>query len=307
MESRRLGKTGLLVSRLGAGLAAIGEEESLEHIEKVASVLNAALDGGLTFYDTAECYFDSEEMVGRTISRRRDEFVLATKCGHGDSGLDSDAWSYDAILASIDRSLKRLRTDWLDLVQLHSCGLDVLERGDCIRALQDAKQKGKTRFIGYSGDNEAAMWAVESDQFDTLQTSFSLADQRPRHGLLVEAKKRDMGVIAKRPIANGAWGTKTSPSGDLKHQKWYADEYFKRCQAIVAEAPIPGDPGDGVLFALGFVFAHDEVDTAIVGTRNPDHMRANIERLERLPLPSEAVEELRRRWDKLDDGWTQQM
>lgn len=307
MESRKLGKTGLLVSRLGVGLAAIGEEESLENIEKVAGVLNAALDGGLTFYDTAECYFDSEEMVGRAISHRRDEFVLATKCGHGDGGLDSEDWSYGAIEASIDRSLKRLRTDWLDLVQLHSCGLDVLERGECIRALQDAKQKGKTRFIGYSGDNEAAMWAVESDHFDTLQTSFSLADQGPRHAMFIEAKRRDMGVIAKRPIANGAWGTKTSPSENLKYQKWYADEYFKRCQSIAAEGPISGDPGDGVLFALGFVFAQEEVDTAIVGTRNPDHMRANIERLKLLPLPYEAVEELRRRWDRLDSGWTQEM
>jgi aryl-alcohol dehydrogenase-like predicted oxidoreductase len=307
METRTLGKTGLTVSRLGAGLAAIGEEETLETIEKVARVLNAALDGGVTFFDTAECYFDSEEMVGRTISHRRDELVLATKCGHADAGQEADAWSYDAAAASVDRSLKRLRTDRVDLVQLHSCGLDVLERGECIRALQDAKRAGKTRLIGYSGDNEAAAWAVESGCFDTLQTSFSLADQSPRRGLLAEAKKRGMGVIAKRPIANGAWGAKRSPSESLRFQKWYADEYFKRCRAMAAEGPLPSDPGDGVLLALGFVLAHEEVDTAIVGTRDPDHMRANIERLSKLPAPQEAVEELRRRWDRLDDGWTQEM
>ncbi|MDA1189539.1 MAG: aldo/keto reductase [Chloroflexi bacterium] len=307
METRTLGKTGLQISRLGAGLAAIGEEESLENIEKVASVLNAALDGGITFFDTAECYFDSEEMVGRTISNRRDEFTLATKCGHAEGGQGTDAWGYDAITASIERSLKRLRTDRVDIVQLHSCEIDVLEKGDCIRALQNAKSSGKIRFIGYSGDNDAAMWAVKSGHFDTLQTSFSLADQRPRHGLLVEAKKRDMGVIAKRPIANGAWGVKQSPSLSLKFQKWYADEYFKRCQAMAAEGPLPWDSGDGILMALGFVFAHSEVDVAIVGTRNPDHMRNNIALLDELPIPQQAVQELRNRWDKLDDGWEQQM
>ncbi|MBM3945333.1 MAG: aldo/keto reductase [SAR202 cluster bacterium] len=307
METRTLGKTGLKISRLGMGLAAIGEEETLENIEKIASVLNTALDGGITFFDTAECYFDSEEMVGRTISNRRNEFTLATKCGHAGGGQGQDAWGREAIAASIDRSLKRLRTDRVDIVQLHSCEIDVLEKGECIRALQDAKKAGKTRFIGYSGDNEAAMWAVKSGHFDTLQTSFSLADQRPRHGLLTEARKRNMGVIAKRPIANGAWGAKQSPSLSLKFQKWYADEYFKRCQAMAALGPVTGDPGDGVLMALGFVFAHPEVDVAIVGTRDPGHMRNNIALLNKLPVPKQAVEELRRRWDKLDDGWTQEM
>ncbi|MBM3948562.1 MAG: aldo/keto reductase [SAR202 cluster bacterium] len=307
METRMFGKTGLKVSRLGAGLAAIGEEETLDSITKVGKVLNAALDGGITFFDTAECYFDSEEMVGRTISHRRSEFVLATKVGHAGGGQGRDAWGKEAIAEGIERSLKRLRTDRVDLVQLHSCGADTLKKGECIEALEAAKKAGKTRLIGYSGDNEAAMWAVKSGRFDALQTSFSLADQRPRHGLLAEAKKRGMGVIAKRPIANGAWGVAQSPSKSLKFQKWYADEYFRRCQAMAKLGPLPGDPGDGVLMALGFVFAHDEVDTAIVGTRDPEHMKQNIERLTRLPADKKAVEELRRRWDKLDDGWTQQM
>jgi aryl-alcohol dehydrogenase-like predicted oxidoreductase len=307
METRTFGKTGLRVSRLGAGLAAIGEEETLDTITKVSKVLNAALDGGITFFDTAECYFDSEEMVGRTISNRRGEFVLATKVGHAGGGQGSDAWGKKAIAESIERSLKRLRTDRVDLVQLHSCGVDTLKKGECIEALEAAKKAGKTRSIGYSGDNEAAMWAVKSGRFDALQTSFSVADQRPRHGLLAEAKKRGMGIIAKRPIANGAWGVAQSPSKSLKFQKWYADEYFRRCQAMAALGPLPGDPGDGVLTALGFVFAHDEVDTAIVGTRDPGHMKANIGLLKKLPVPQEAVAELRRRWDKLDDGWTQQM
>ena len=175
MEKRRLGKTDMDVSVLGFGGAEIGYEEASE--ETVANLLNGALDSGLNVIDTAECYRDSEEMIGRAVSDRRDDFYLFTKCGHPHGGESAPNWSKDSILQSIERSLKRLQTDKIDIVLLHSCSESELRKGDAIEALQTARQRGHTRYIGYSGDSRAAHFAAESGAFDALQVSINIADQ----------------------------------------------------------------------------------------------------------------------------------
>jgi len=299
MEMRTLGNTGLEISRLGAGLSEIGSRLSLTDEDTAARVLNGALDGGINFLDTSACYGISEELIGRTIAHRRHEYVLATKCGHITGGYAGEEWTAKTVTDSIDRSLERMRTDFIDLMQLHSCEVDVLERGEVIEALHVARQAGKIRFIGYSGDNEAAQWAVESGIFDTLQTSFNLVDQRARTRLFPQAKAKGMGTIAKRPIANGAWGVSKSPSA-------YADGYFERAQIMAGNGLIPNAPKDRILLALGFTLAHDEIDTVIIGTRNPAHMQANMELVEaELPINPEAVEALHRRFDEVGKGWVQ--
>lgn len=303
MQMTTLGNTGLKVSRLGAGLAEIGEQLTIADIEQASQVLNAALDGGINFLDTAACYGVSEEVIGRTIAHRRDEYILASKCGHVTGGYMGEPWTAQTITESIDRSLARLRTDYLDLVQLHSCGVDVLEQGEVTEAVLKAKAAGKTRFMGYSGDNEAARWAVDSGLFDTLQTSFNLVDQHARTRLFPLAEARGMGIIIKRPIANAAWGAERAPRYGRAGR---ADEYFRRAQVMARLGPIPDAPDDRILLAMGFVFAHPEVDTAIVGTRNPSHMLADIELLERgLLIQREAVEALRLRFDQVEEQWVQ--
>lgn len=287
------------VSRLGVGLSEIGSL-SLDQTASAARVLNTALDNGINFFDTAACYGNSEELVGRAVGERRNEFFLSTKAGHVAGDYVGRSWTAETVRDSIERSLRRLQTDHLDVVHLHSCGIQVLERGDVIQALQDAKQAGKTRYIGYSGDNESAVWAVESGLFDTLQTSYNLVDQQARGQLLPRAEEQGMGIIAKRPIANAAWGAETSPSS-------YADEYHRRAQIMADEGPIPGAPADPILLALSFTLGHEAIDTAIVGTTNPEHMGANIRLVERaLRIPEEANEELRRRFDELGAGWSQE-
>jgi aryl-alcohol dehydrogenase-like predicted oxidoreductase len=299
LETRQLGNTGLTVSRLGVGLNEIGHL-SLGDEATAARVLTLALDKGVSFFDTAACYGSSEELVGRAVRGRRHEFVLSTKAGHAVGDYAGPSWTAETVRDSIERSLRRMRTDYLDLVHLHSCSVAVLERGDVIQALQDAKEAGKTRNIGYSGDNEAAAWAVESGLFDTLETSFNLVDQRARIRLFDRAESQGMGIIAKRPIANAAWGVESSPSG-------YAAEYHRRAQIMIQEGPIPDVPDDPILLALGFVLAHEAVDTAIVGTRDPEHMQANIRVVdEELPIAEAAVEEIRRRFEELGTGWSQQ-
>ena len=298
MQLVPLGNTGLQITRLGVGLAEIGNL-GLDEVEEVGRVLNTALDFGVNFLDTAACYGNSEELIGRTVAHRREEYVLATKCGHVTGGYNGQPWTAQTIRDSIDRSLQRMRTGHLDLVQLHSCSLEVLERGEVIQTLQEARNEGKTRFIGYSGDNEDAAWAVNSGLFDTLQTSFSLVDQNARKGLLQAAESKGMGVIIKRPIANGVWGAERS-------DRAYTDEYFRRAGAMQAEGELPGSPQDRIRLAMAFTFAHSEVDVAIVGTSNPAHMQSNIEMIENgLSLPGETLQELYRRFDRMGQNWQQ--
>ena len=299
METRRLGKTGLDVSRLGVGLAEIGFQLNMDQVHEASIVLNTALDNGINFLDTSACYGNSEALIGEAVAHRRNEYVLATKCGHVAGDYQGEPWTAQTVTHSIDRSLRRLRTDHIDLIQLHSCDVDVLERGEVIEALLAAQEAGKVRFLGYSGDNESALWAVESDYFDTLQTSFNLVDQRARDNLFPKAEGAGMGIIAKRPIANAAWGADRAPSA-------YARPYFERAQAMRAQGPLPGAPDHRILLALGFTLAHGAVDTAIVGTRNPRHMQMNIEWVEHaLPIAAELVEELQSRFDELGEDWEQ--
>ena len=309
MKTRILGKTGLEVTLLGAGQSPIGMMMSRDEMDDAGRALNTFLDEGINFLDTAPCYIMSQETMGRFISHRRSEYLLATKTGHHPDGfhlLTGRPWTAATIRESIERSLKTLKTDYVDLLQLHSCNLRVLQRGEAIEALQAAKQAGKTRFIGYSGDGDEAIWAVNSGHFDTLQTTYNLVDQDARSEVLPLAAEKDMGVIIKRPIANGAWGAPTPPVAGPEDigEPAVMLNYFERAKAMQEGGPIPGAPGDRIELAMGFVFSQPEVHTAIVGTRKPDHIRANIDMVEnRLPLAAETVAELHRRFDDVGYWW----
>ena len=296
METVALGSTGIQVSRLGFGLSEIGSTPM--ELSAVEALLNGGLDIGINFLDTAACYGNSEELVGKTVSHRRSEYALASKCGHIAGGYQGEDWTAQTVTDSIDRSLRLLQTDYVDLMQLHSCTVEVLEQGDVIVALLRARDAGKTRFVGYSGDNEAAMWAVESGIFNTLQTSFSLVDQKARNGLFAAAEAQGMGVIIKRPIGNGVWGRKEANSP-------YAQPYFERHQAMSALGPVGGED-DPIRMAMGFTFGNPEVDTAIVGTTNLRHLQSNATMLdEGLSVPERTMETLVKRYAELGGDWRQ--
>src|SRR6478609_831127 len=190
MEKRQLGRTDMNVSLLGFGAAEIGFEGAAE--ETVARLLSSALDAGLNVLDTGECYAGSEELIGKTVADRRSDYFLFTKCGHP-RGVGSEDWSAGSLLESIERSLRRLQTEQVDLIQLHSCSEAVLRKGEAITALETAREKGYARYIGYSGDGQAARYAVECGAFDTLQTSINIADQEAIDLLLPPAREKAMG------------------------------------------------------------------------------------------------------------------
>ncbi len=278
------------VSVLGFGGAEIGFENAAA--ETVETLLNSALDAGLNVIDTAECYEGSEELIGQAVGHRREEFHLFSKVGHP-RGIGSEDWSKASILESIERSLSRLKTDRLDLIQLHSCSEAVLKKGDAISALQTARQRGHTRYIGYSGDGRAAKFAVESGYFDTLQTSLNIADQEPIELTLPLARERQMGVIAKRPIANAAWKAGHKPIDSYQHPYWdrlrKLDYDFIRGRSLA----------QSIAHALRFTLSVPGVQTAIVGTTKPERWQENAQLLQAGPLSQAEFDSIRARWDDI--------
>jgi aryl-alcohol dehydrogenase-like predicted oxidoreductase len=290
MEKRQLGQTDMQVTVLGFGGAEIGFEGAAE--ETVARLLNSALDAGLNVIDTGECYEGSEELIGKTASHRRDEYYLFTKCGHP-RGVGTEDWSPASLLESIERSLRRLRTDHLDLIQLHTCSESVLRKGDAIAALRTAREKGYTRYIGYSGDSLAAKYAVECGAFDTLQTSINIAEQEPLELTLPLAREREMGVIAKRPIANVAWKEQHKPIDSYHHTYW--QRLSKLNYEFIHQLPLE----ESVARALRFTLSVPGVHTAIVGTTKPERWRQNAKMIEAGLLSEREFAAIQERWEEI--------
>jgi aryl-alcohol dehydrogenase-like predicted oxidoreductase len=289
MERRKFGNTDMEVSILGFGGAEIGFEGA--DVATVERLLGSALDAGLNMIDTAECYKDSEELIGKTVAGRRSEYYLFTKCGHA-SGLEGGDWNPKMLAESIDRSLKRLKTDYVDVVHLHSCNEETLRQGDVIDALKRAKEQGKTRYIGYSGDHKAALYAIECGAFDSLETSINIADQEAIELTLPRARERGMGVIAKRPIANAAWKYDAKPDVQYHQAYW---ERLQKLQYDFLKRPMQ----EVVSTALRFTLAQQGVCTAIVGTAKANRWVENAQLVAQGRLSDATVEAIRRRWTEV--------
>ena len=286
------------VSVLGFGGAEIGFEGATE--ETVARLLKGALDAGLNVIDTGECYEGSEELIGKTVADRRADYYLFTKCGHP-RGIGSEDWSTASLLESIERSLRRLRTDRLDLIQLHTCSETILRKGDAIAALQTAREKGYARYLGYSGDGRAARYAVECGAFDTLQTSINIADQEAIDLVLPRAREQQLGVIAKRPVANVAWKESHKPIAAYHHVYW--ERLNKLRYDFIRDLPME----ESVAHALRFTLSVPGVHTAIVGTTKPERWQENARMVEQGALSDAEFAAIRERWEEIAPaGWVGQ-
>jgi len=292
MARRPFGRTGYEVSALGFGGGPVGFLETEQ--EQVARLLNSLLDRGVNLIDTAAGYAGSEEAIGKAISHRRDDYVLVSKCGRAFEDLPGEAWSREVVLATIDRSLRRLNTQHIDVMLLHSCDLETLERGEAVAALVEAREAGKIRFAGYSGDNEAANYAVGLDDVAVLETSVNICDQANIDTVLAEAERRGVGVLAKRPIANAAWKARSDQRGMYAD---YAGTYSERLAAMNITPEDLGFEGDPARvwpeIALRFTLAQLGVNTAIVGTTSSQHLEGNLDAAAEGPLDPDAVRRLR--------------
>jgi len=286
METRRFGNNGMDVGVVGLGTAEIGFEAVADRT--LDAIFGTVFDMGINVIDTASMYGDSEEKIGRALRGRRNQCVLCTKCGRNPprrrslrgvrerayrlmrsvDEQDSLDWQPGVLEWNIDQSLRRLGVDCIDVVLLHSCSEETLRRGEVIEVLHRARQAGKVRHIGYSGDGPAALFAVRCQQFEVLETSINIADQEAIDTTVPLAIQHGMGVIAKRPIANGIWKSEHRPEAVANQAYW---DRLRELQYDFLQ--------DGQAFetALRFTLSVPGVHTAIVGTANPEHLRRDAE------------------------------
>lgn len=289
MLSNPYGRGGRLVSRLGLGAGQIGQDSMDD--KQVAQLLNAALDLGITLIDTARGYGLSEERIGRHLTHRRSEYMLSTKLGYGVAG-HAD-WTVGIIGAGVDQALRLLRTDFIDIVHLHSCELPTLQAGEVIDALVLAKQQGKIGTVAYSGENDALAWAAADGRFGGLECSVNLFDQYSLDTTLPSALTAGLGVIAKRPLGNAPWRFAQRPEGQ------YVETYWHRQQQLAYDTC--GLPWDEL--ALRFAAFRPEVSCAIVGTASLQHLIHNAALVDKGPLPPDVVQALRQRFKARGADW----
>ncbi|WP_428386863.1 aldo/keto reductase [Mucisphaera sp.] len=247
LTRRPLGSTGLEVTPVGFGAFKIGRNQSIKYQhgyalpteEASATLLSSVLDLGINHIDTAPAYGLSEERIGRALQHRRDEFILSTKVGENfEAGQSTYDFSYNAVTASVERSLQRLKTDRLDLVLIHSDGRDreILESSGAPKALDDLKQRGDVHAVGLSGKTiegfERAMdWA------DVLMVEYH-ADDPSMSDVIQQAHDRGLGVLIKKGLASGRL-----------------------------------DPAS----AIRFILQHPAVDSLTLGSLKIEHLRDNLQ------------------------------
>ena len=289
----KLGRTGLDITRLGFGAMEIrGAPRGREVTPKQAeTILNAVVDAGINYIDTSIDYGMSEEFIGRFLAHRRGEFYLATKCGcqvgasPAPSGQRSPhVFTRENIVAGVNQSLRRMKTDHLDVVQFHaSPSRQTLKENGAVDALMDLQREGKVRFLGMSGVLPDLADHVGMGVFDVLQIPYS-ALERQNEGWIRQAAKAGIGTVIRGGVAKGEPGE----SGVSRPDPWTLFERAKLRELMPGgETPTS--------FLLRFTLSHPGMHTTIVGTMNPDHLRANVAAASRGPLAADSYEEAKRR------------
>jgi aryl-alcohol dehydrogenase-like predicted oxidoreductase len=304
LPTRPFGRGGPMVGVLGFGSAEIGFLETGQ--ATVDSLVASLVDRGVNLLDTAAMYRGSEEALGTALRNRsigRDRVVVVSKCGSPPGREGLDPWCAESIRLSIERSLKRLRIDCLDAILLHSCDLATLEKGEAIGAIVEARKAGLVKRAGYSGDNEAAVFAAKHPEIEVLETSLSIADMANLDEVLPAAEARGLAVIVKRPVANAAWRRNEDQEGMYSK---YAAPYHERLSKMGLDPASLGIEGPAEQawpeLALRFVLSFTGVTSALVGSSKPHRVAENAAIAAKGPLPAEAIEAIRAAFAKARGG-----
>src|SRR5271157_2248101 len=317
MRSREFGRTGRTVSEIGFGAWAIGAGWGLVDEADALAALNAALDRGVTFIDTADVYGDgrSERLIARVLKERGgDRPFVATKAGRRPPAQTVAGYTRENLNAWIDRSLKNLEVDRLDLVQLHCPPTDLYYRPEVFGWLDDLAKAGKIRDYGVSVERvEEALKAIDYPGVASVQIIFNMFRRRPADVFFGLAKERRVAVVARVPLASGLLSGKFKP--DTKFEETDHRQFNRHGEAFDVGETFSGVPydvglaavekirplvGSGSMaqFALRWILTFDAVTVVIPGARNATQARSNAEAANLPPLKPETMAELKTIYDR---------
>jgi aryl-alcohol dehydrogenase-like predicted oxidoreductase len=294
LPTAAFGAHGPSVTRLGYGAMEVRGSRIWggRPITEVAAetILNDVLDSGITFIDTANDYGRSEEFIGKFLSHRRDQFVLGTKCGctvvRKDENTDDTphVWTRENLFRGLHESLERMKTDYVDIMQLHNPTVDQTESGDLVAALQEMKAQGKIRHLGCSSTSPHLETYISWGVFDVFQIPYS-ALERQHETAIQTAADSGAGVIVRGGVARGEPGV-----GLGGNDRWAAFE-----KAGLDELREEGESRTS--FLLRWTLNQPGMTTNIVGTNNPEHLAENVAAAARGPLAPDVYAEAKRRLD----------
>jgi 1-deoxyxylulose-5-phosphate synthase len=294
MDYRTLGRTGLRVYAIALGTVELGLDYGVpvagEHLRpseaSAALLLNQALDLGINYIDTARGYGASEEVIGRALRGRRNEYILASKLAPIRDEELSDRELCERVKASLADSLRNLQTDTIDLLQIHHAPADLIRRGRVVAAMQEAQAAGQCRFIGASTYGEEAALAVLADgRYDTLQIAYNVVDRHLEQRVLPQARQKDVGVVVRSVLLRGV----------LTHRYNLIPDQLAELRAAIAQVDALVGPAARSLpeMAYRYVLAQPAVSTALVGTSRLEELQAALAYAALGPLPPELLARIR--------------
>ncbi|MAG30278.1 MAG: aldo/keto reductase [Deltaproteobacteria bacterium] len=299
-QKKAFGRTGFEATRLGFGAMELAAFAGAAAEKDAERLLNGVLDSGINFIDTSPDYGVSEEMIGKHLEHRRDEYFLASKCGcivgrqpeFRDGKLEHD-FSCENVRAGVEQSLRRIKTDHLDLVQIHSSpSRTLIEEQETVEEMRALRDEGKVRFLGMSSVLPDLEGHIAMGVFDAFQIPYS-ALQPEHEDVISRAAASGAATIIRGGVARGA----PAPDQNESRQHDFWQEFIGEKRDVWARANLDELLGDmsRMEFMLRFVLAHPDLDTTIVGTKNPDHLSANVRAAEKGPLPEDLRDEARQR------------
>ena len=316
MKYRSLGKTGYEVSEISFGAWAIGGTWGDVNDDESMAALHAAIDAGVNFIDTADVYGDgrSERLAGRLLKERSEDIKVATKAGRRLDPHVAAGYDRQHIESFVDRSLSNLGVDVLDLLQLHCPPSEVYYQPEVFAMLDDLKQAGKVLHYGVSVEKvEEALKAIEYEGVATVQIIFNAFRQRPSELLFEQVKKRNVGILARVPMASGLLTGKLSADSRFAaddHRQFNRDgeafdkgetfsgvDFAAGLEAVEALRPLVPAGMSMAQFALRWILAHDAVSCTIPGAKNPEQAVANARASDLPELSPETMQAVRRIYD----------
>jgi len=294
MKYRRLGKTDLHVSIVGVGTWQFGGEWGMDFTQsEVDQILDKAKELGINLIDTAECYGDhlSESLIGEYLKKdRREDWIVATKFGHHfhDKFTRTNDYSAASVLQQLDRSLKALQTEYIDLYQFHSGPDEAFDNDELWTLLDKQLAAGKIRHLGLSiakNDNLHQTAAASSIHAQTIQVVYNRLDRKPEEEVFVSCAQQDLGVLARVPLASGYLSGKYKPGtvfggNDVRHR--HDPEHVSKLLAQVEEIKAQEVPAgmDMAQWALAWCLKHPAVTSVIPGSKSPEQVEANAKAAE---------------------------